>query len=193
MSIEKHYEYYRISESQACELIKQFYDIKKIWLEELKEISELLGANPSAWRWKIGLRGLRLDNFCFPTYTEFDFDHKVIAEEKALIAIKAYKKTTKGRAFADKLKNIIDSFNEKWVGKLSLNDYLVSLFCLSGWKIKYIDRKSHHLKTRFSYDVSKNLIIARVHIKEPPFVLPEYFEKITYGQFYDLHEETNNG
>ncbi|WP_047685724.1 MULTISPECIES: DUF5420 family protein [Xenorhabdus] len=191
---EKDYKYYQLTGDTVKKLDNEYVLISKERQKVIRQALNKIGAEGVSWNNDWGKNGSKIGNFAFSIDKEFPLPMKVINSTNELKVVRAKANSKAGKEFNKKLDELIKETNNKLEKLPSYPDFLINKFniqcCTLGTP------KPHHkwvipmIETRVGKASKDNNTLlfaipnAKEYNKQPE--IPDCFEEISYGIFYDL-------
>ncbi|WP_340622437.1 DUF5420 family protein [Xenorhabdus siamensis] len=191
---EKDYKYYRLSGDIVDQLDNEHRLIQKKRQEVIHQALDKIGAEGFSWDDSWGKNSSLILNFAFPIDKEFSIPMKIINSTDELKIVRAKANSKAGKEFNRELDELVKETNDKLKNLPSYKDFLINKFniqcCTLGTP------KPHHkygvpmIETKVGKASKDNNTLlfaipnAKEYNKQPE--IPDYFEEISYGIFYDL-------
>lgn len=194
---ERDFKYYRLTGDIVKQIDDEYQIIEEKRAEVIKAAKDSIGAKGATFQHGYGVNGTLIERFAFPIEKEFDFAVKIIVENDELKVVHAKSNSKAGKEFNKKISDLREETNRKLKNLPTYKDFLIEKFninCTTLGTPKQNQRGIPVLSTvagKASKDKSIILFAIPKAEKEGwdkrPQV-PECFEEITYGTFYDLIE-----
>ncbi|HHR6066206.1 TPA: hypothetical protein ACS78C_000293 [Providencia alcalifaciens] len=188
----KDYTYYKIQGEIVNQLDTEFNNIKTKRQQVIEDALAKVGAISAIFSNSWGENGSLIRAFAFAKDKSFNFPIKVIAENNETIALRAKANTIDGRAFNKLLEQAKETANLKLKNLPTYKDFLINKFnvqnCTIGSEISSKGMRLISTLTGKAAKVTDTVLFAIPINKEnsDKIKIPECFEKISYGTFYDL-------
>ncbi|MCW7548431.1 DUF5420 family protein [Photorhabdus sp. APURE] len=194
---ERDFKYYRLTGDIVKQIDDEFQIINEKRAEVFKAAKDSVGAKGATFQHGIGANGTLIDRFAFPIEKEFDFAVKIIVKNDELKVVSAKSNSKAGKEFNKKIADLTEETNRKLKNLPAYKDFLIEKFNISCTTLgtpKSNQRGVPVISTlvgKASKD--KSIILFAIPIAEKEDwdkrpKIPECFEEITYGTFYDLSE-----
>ncbi|MCP9270340.1 DUF5420 family protein [Xenorhabdus sp. XENO-1] len=192
---EKDYKYYRLSGDIVNQLDSEYELIQENRQEVINQALDKIGAKGVSWDNSWGKNDSLISYFAFPIDKEFPVPVKIINSNSELKIIRAKANSKAGKEFNKKLDDLVKETNSQLKHLLSYKDFLINKFniqcCTLGTPQPHHKRGVPMIETRAGKASKDNNILlfaipnTKEHGDKQPEV-PECFEEISYGIFYDL-------
>lgn len=188
----KDYTYYKIQGEIVNQLDTEFNNIKNKRQQVLEDALVKVGAISAMFSNSWGENGSLIRAFAFAKDKTFNFPIKVIAENNEAIALRAKANTKDGRAFNKVLEQAKETANLKLKNLPTYKDFLINKFNVQNCTIgSEVSSKGMCLISTLTGKAAKakNIILFAIPVNNEnsdEIKIPECFEQISYGTFYDL-------
>ncbi|MEI9746762.1 DUF5420 family protein [Moellerella wisconsensis] len=187
------YRFYKISKEATEQIKKATDEIQAKRQKLLNEAIESVGAKGVSFSNSWGENGTTIRAFAFAVDKEFDFAVKELQRTSELMVIRAKANSKKGKEFNAALDAAKDELNKKLKDLPCFKDYIINKFDIQCCSISQHGSGAgmRMLETIVGYpQIDKSFLICAIPnhergIDKQPSV-PDCFEEITYGVFYDL-------
>ncbi|RAW91426.1 hypothetical protein CKY05_24085 [Photorhabdus sp. S10-54] len=196
---ERDFKYYRLTGDIVKQIDDEFQIINEKRAEVLKTAKDSIGAKGATFQHGFGVNGTLIEKFAFPIEKEFDFAVKIIVKNDELKVVHAKSNSKAGKEFNKNIADLTKETNRKLKKLPTYKDFLIEKFNIGCTKLgtqKPNQRGIPVISTSVGKASKDNsiLLFAIPSVEREgegwdtiPKV-PECFEEITYGTFYDLSE-----
>lgn len=191
-----HYSYYRVTGEEAVKLNQQYEPIRKRRSEILQSVIDESGC--------VGFAFGRGNNNDLLNQLAFDVDHdfgtpvKVLASDeldgRPVVVVQGKGRSEKSKNLNVRLAKIISDANKQLIYAPDYQSYLIKHYRVGGMTMRgsvpgspfasYM--VSTYCGTAYNDPSTRLFAIPNMPSDEKPVSVPDCFEPITYGQFYDL-------
>lgn len=201
MSNEKYYRYFRVSGPEVVTLLADYDAIQVKRKEVLDKMLQDSGAIAFTEMRDWGENGTLVRSLCFRADHDFGtpvtIDRRDRYDGQDVVIVHGKGRTKEARAFTEKLKGYVKAANDELKKAPSFRDYLIQHYQVACNGIGGPSERgfgSYMISTNCGKQPgSDDTMLFAIPIKSDGCKQPEIpasFEEITYGQFYDLNNPT---
>ncbi|MGJ0580486.1 DUF5420 family protein [Xenorhabdus bovienii] len=191
---EKDYKYYRLTGDVVKQIDDEYVLISEKRQQVINQATDKIGAKGVSWDNSWGKNSSLIISFAFSIDKEFSIPMKIINQTDELKAVRAKANSKTGKEFNKQLDSLVKETNSKLEKLPSYKDFLIDKFniqcCTLGTPEPHHKWGVPMISTRVGKASKNNNTLlfaipnAKEYDKQPE--VPECFEEISYGVFYDL-------
>lgn len=200
MNNEKYYRYFRVSGAEPAKLLADYVDVDTKREQVLEKMLQDSGAIAYTERRAWGENGTLVASLVFKADHDFGIpvtiDRKDYFDGQRVVIVHGKGNSKEARAFTAKLKGYVKDANDELANVPSFKDYLIQHYqvaCNGIGAPAESGRGSYMISTNCGKQPgSDDTLLFAIPMKSDGCRVPEIpdsFEEITYGQFYDLTHE----